>query len=105
RRHTRFSRDWSSDVCSSDLSQHGRRNGFRRRDNEAARRTAACFSYIIEDEPEYPHCSRRNATCCIMHPRAVYLSSSSTGQWSECTADDKSSALTSLSFNCLEIML
>src|SRR5690606_39676760 len=33
RRHTRFSRDWSSDVCSSDLSQgksaqgHGGRNG------------------------------------------------------------------------------
>src|SRR5690606_39856939 len=23
RRHTRFSRDWSSDVCSSDLDQHG----------------------------------------------------------------------------------
>src|SRR5690606_39793330 len=22
RRHTRFSRDWSSDVCSSDLQQH-----------------------------------------------------------------------------------
>src|SRR5690606_40851405 len=22
RRHTRFSRDWSSDVCSSDLTQH-----------------------------------------------------------------------------------
>src|SRR5690606_40722449 len=22
RRHTRFSRDWSSDVCSSDLGQH-----------------------------------------------------------------------------------
>src|SRR5690606_8743797 len=22
RRHTRFSRDWSSDVCSSDLSEH-----------------------------------------------------------------------------------
>src|SRR5436309_8837461 len=22
RRHTRFSRDWSSDVCSSDLSHH-----------------------------------------------------------------------------------
>src|SRR5690606_40887776 len=22
RRHTRFSRDWSSDVCSSDLEQH-----------------------------------------------------------------------------------
>src|SRR5690606_40030158 len=24
RRHTRFSRDWSSDVCSSDLSPNGR---------------------------------------------------------------------------------
>src|SRR5690606_25897437 len=24
RRHTRFSRDWSSDVCSSDLNEHGR---------------------------------------------------------------------------------
>src|SRR5690606_41116546 len=23
RRHTRFSRDWSSDVCSSDLVDHG----------------------------------------------------------------------------------
>src|SRR5690606_39570135 len=23
RRHTRFSRDWSSDVCSSDLAAHG----------------------------------------------------------------------------------
>src|SRR5690606_28616341 len=23
RRHTRFSRDWSSDVCSSDLNRHG----------------------------------------------------------------------------------
>src|SRR5690606_40674906 len=25
RRHTRFSRDWSSDVCSSDLADGGRR--------------------------------------------------------------------------------
>src|SRR5690606_30510644 len=25
RRHTRFSRDWSSDVCSSDLASKGRR--------------------------------------------------------------------------------
>src|SRR5690606_5045051 len=25
RRHTRFSRDWSSDVCSSDLSSNGAR--------------------------------------------------------------------------------
>src|SRR5690606_40619281 len=27
RRHTRFSRDWSSDVCSSDLSVDGGRSG------------------------------------------------------------------------------
>src|SRR5690606_41151004 len=27
RRHTRFSRDWSSDVCSSDLLQGGRGDG------------------------------------------------------------------------------
>src|SRR5690606_41014798 len=27
RRHTRFSRDWSSDVCSSDLFAYAQRNG------------------------------------------------------------------------------
>src|SRR5690606_41087737 len=27
RRHTRFSRDWSSDVCSSDLGQQNRHEG------------------------------------------------------------------------------
>src|SRR5690606_40699798 len=27
RRHTRFSRDWSSDVCSSDLSSSSTRRG------------------------------------------------------------------------------
>src|SRR5690606_40633351 len=27
RRHTRFSRDWSSDVCSSDLEECGRSSG------------------------------------------------------------------------------
>src|SRR2546421_6444597 len=29
RRHTRSDRDWSSDVCSSDLVQRLRRNGFK----------------------------------------------------------------------------
>src|SRR5215475_15516311 len=28
RRHTRFSRDWSSDVCSSDLLMDGPRHGY-----------------------------------------------------------------------------
>src|SRR2546429_9595061 len=31
RRHTRCSRDWSSDVCSSDLHPHGRGPGVLRR--------------------------------------------------------------------------
>src|SRR5437899_5527140 len=34
RRHTRCLSDWSSDVCSSDLS---RKNGCRRREDEEAR--------------------------------------------------------------------
>src|SRR5690606_40371488 len=48
RRHTRFSRDWSSDVCSSDLSHEGQFIGRRqtrvgliyvdrRRQNESAK--------------------------------------------------------------------
>src|SRR5207302_2407120 len=36
RRHTRFSRDWSSDVCSSDLSHLGKTN------REAVGVLAAC---------------------------------------------------------------
>src|SRR5690606_40730596 len=28
-RHTRFSRDWSSDVCSSDLANHRMRSAFK----------------------------------------------------------------------------
>src|SRR5699024_11645273 len=31
RRHTRSKRDWSSDVCSSDLPPAGYRNGIRKR--------------------------------------------------------------------------
>src|SRR5690606_40592268 len=40
RRHTRFSRDWSSDVCSSDLSKNSKRfrsNNPRRRRNMGRR--------------------------------------------------------------------
>src|SRR5690606_41129210 len=40
RRHTRFSRDWSSDVCSSDLSNpYNRRFGFQRNGSPASRST------------------------------------------------------------------
>src|SRR5436309_11454769 len=44
RRHTRFSRDWSSDVCSSDLAtRRGTQLGPRRRDERGRkdRRQAA----------------------------------------------------------------
>src|SRR5690606_40269366 len=47
RRHTRFSRDWSSDVCSSDLG------GFHTEDakrNRARRMTAAAFDVDPELE-------------------------------------------------------
>src|SRR3989449_2608923 len=40
RRHTRCSRDWSSDVCSSDLAPGGARPGARRRDRLDHRRQA-----------------------------------------------------------------
>src|SRR5690606_40285909 len=43
RRHTRFSRDWSSDVCSSDLSgtRRGRAMKPRKKGNPKAARKAA----------------------------------------------------------------
>src|SRR5438445_10429551 len=38
RRHTRYWRDWSSDVCSSDLQAGGERRGRRRRSCPQKRR-------------------------------------------------------------------
>src|SRR5690606_40729074 len=40
RRHTRFSRDWSSDVCSSDLGDDGAGQGFVVEGPEILQRTA-----------------------------------------------------------------
>src|SRR5437868_14608477 len=37
RRHTRSKRDWSSDVCSSDLMEHDRRAGCRSGSSPAGR--------------------------------------------------------------------
>src|SRR5690606_3462569 len=34
RRHTRFSRDWSSDVCSSDLAQQQNKEKYRNKAND-----------------------------------------------------------------------
>src|SRR5690606_41192618 len=48
RRHTRFSRDWSSDVCSSDLAPRAHRDrapdGYR----DAARERQECAMTTIE---------------------------------------------------------
>src|SRR5690606_40767315 len=44
RRHTRFSRDWSSDVCSSDLPDLARRAQRRRRRAGGAMTTTLGFS-------------------------------------------------------------
>src|SRR6266700_2705487 len=41
RRHTIFSRDWSSDVCSSDLRRRGHRSRCRRRPEHGPGGTAA----------------------------------------------------------------
>src|SRR5205809_687767 len=40
RRHTRCSRDWSSDVCSSDLARHGVQAGAAHADHADARQVA-----------------------------------------------------------------
>src|SRR5690606_39599043 len=42
RRHTRFSRDWSSDVCSSDLVE----------DTQARASTARCYTCRVATERE-----------------------------------------------------
>src|SRR5207249_6490589 len=43
RRHTRSKRDWSSDVCSSDLSLRGRFAGHSRAGTETPRKDAQVF--------------------------------------------------------------
>src|SRR5690606_39867663 len=52
RRHTRFSRDWSSDVCSSDLVEIGERPGAITLTNVAGRVTFedVSFSYQTAEE-------------------------------------------------------
>src|SRR5690606_40880686 len=55
RRHTRFSRDWSSDVCSSDLTEVidriGRHHGQSRRTEVPARRCSACRHALTASLP------------------------------------------------------
>src|SRR6266699_7336606 len=57
RRHTRCGRDWSSDVCSSDLVQSQRKRG---REHGCAR-TVLHSAVVLPLEPERAHGSRRKA--------------------------------------------
>src|SRR5690606_40747361 len=53
RRHTRFSRDWSSDVCSSDLLYLKGRCYFR---NSFCQNQLRCF-YTLHQNLHIPSCS------------------------------------------------
>src|SRR5690606_40153203 len=48
RRHTRFSRDWSSDVCSSDLTAARRLTAMERFDLEYAEQPVATVGEMVE---------------------------------------------------------
>src|SRR5690606_41066583 len=50
RRHTRFSRDWSSDVCSSDLRQVVLQAGDERCADEGPRQRAETADYHHQEE-------------------------------------------------------
>src|SRR5690606_40779990 len=50
RRHTRFSRDWSSDVCSSDLG-HNQQYWWQYAD-DAAMRLRVCEHVILSSRPD-----------------------------------------------------
>src|SRR5690606_40153888 len=51
RRHTRFSRDWSSDVCSSDLIKQGERYDSNKLD-ERHRDHALFIAYAPAEDPQ-----------------------------------------------------
>src|SRR5690606_41819415 len=85
RRHTRFSRDWSSDVCSSDLYYRVRMGNFRSR--EAAERAREFLAqrfpdaFIVPDTVEITRwldlapTARSNAQqqVSVRRPRAAWM--------------------------------
>src|SRR5690606_40539294 len=54
RRHTRFSRDWSSDVCSSDLNFRRTRSAWRKNGKESR----VCLGKIIQAKIKLPEQKR-----------------------------------------------
>src|SRR6266511_6182665 len=66
RRHTRFSRDWSSDVCSSDLAGEDRRD--RDGDEQEGRHQQRRVELPPGDRPSQEHLQR--ATLALAGDRA-----------------------------------
>src|SRR5690606_16093186 len=58
RRHTRFSRDWSSDVCSSDLALHSSKRLSPPKTGKRPRRTLAAGGRGTRDRRAYPFIGR-----------------------------------------------
>src|SRR5690606_25765585 len=75
RRHTRFSRDWSSDVCSSDLIDITceAQNELMRQINDSMKEyeTEAIFEYVFKrngaEYPGFPSIQGRGENSCILH--------------------------------------
>src|SRR3712207_8390966 len=67
RRHTRYWRDWSSDVCSSDLGREGARRRRRDRRRRARRRPPRV---LLRAGPLLPRRLARRAARGVDHPRA-----------------------------------
>src|SRR5690606_25018563 len=101
RRHTRFSRDWSSDVCSSDLDRkeairpiyaHGNRKSFRLDD---ARKTDLLRGEVLGEQ--LPCCCSPHAVKHLLGLQNGYQGSGSMRQYRDhFTAIQEISTLTSL---------
>src|SRR5690606_40924522 len=66
RRHTRFSRDWSSDVCSSDLQQEDKHQAFVLRVFVSQKKPIVLPTKIAKQEDIL---IERSALCCLSESR------------------------------------
>src|SRR5690606_5795169 len=67
RRHTRFSRDWSSDVCSSDLIRRSTRRDSRWR--SASSRTSVRYCFLSWNSTSWINCAKL-PTRSALHTRS-----------------------------------
>src|SRR5690606_31351251 len=90
RRHTRFSRDWSSDVCSSDLGKHQRRREDR---SERQRESWLQLRHQVSAAPTPSERSRerslgsRDRKRFEGAPRSIFFRP----RWPSCTTDKEAS--------------